>query len=77
MKFFTFALLGCLAAPVAHAKELSVDELRSIQSKMKATDGSQVATIGDVPYVVNVLPGSDAEKKELASGDPRASSRSP
>jgi carboxyl-terminal processing protease len=37
--------------------------------KLKVTYGWQVSMIGDVPYIVGVLPGSDAEKKGLAPGD--------
>ena len=35
----------------------------------RVTYGWQPSMVGDVPYVVGVLPGSDAEKKGLAPGD--------
>ena len=37
--------------------------------KLKVTYGWEVSMIGDVPHVVGVLPGSDAEKKGLTPGD--------
>lgn len=37
--------------------------------KLRVTYGWQASMVGDVPFVIGVLPGSDADKKGLAPGD--------